>query len=158
MHVQEMRGKDLKIQILRESGIMPRAMPQAVRDPALIDTWRELQARHARVTAALERALQKRHQLGVSEFEVLELLATTPGDHCRMHDLSGAVHLSQSALSRLVGRLEQDGLVERTMCSDDRRGIWAALTDSGRERYEQARPTQRAVLAEQLGDIGAAGR
>ena len=59
-------------------------------------------------------------------------------------------HLSQSALSRLIGRLEHDGLVERTMCSDDRRGIFALLTDAGRTRYEQAKPTQRAVLAEQL--------
>lgn len=131
---------------------MSRAMTQAVRDTALTDTWQELQARHARVTNALERALQDGHRLGVSEFQVLELLATAPTDHCRMHDLSGSVQLSQSALSRLVGRLEQDGLVTRSMCSDDRRGIYASLTDAGRERYEQARPTQRAVLAEQLGD------
>jgi DNA-binding MarR family transcriptional regulator len=133
---------------------MPAAMTQALRKPdsTLTDAWHELQARHARVSAALERALQDRHRLGVTEFEVLELLAAAPGDHCRMHDLSGSVHLSQSALSRLVGRLEEDGLVTRTMCSDDRRGIWACLTDAGRERYEQARPTQRAVLAEQLGD------
>jgi DNA-binding MarR family transcriptional regulator len=133
---------------------MRAAMTQAVReqDTALTDAWHELQARHARVTGALERALQDRHRLGVTEFEVLELLAGSPGDHCRMHDLTGTVHLSQSALSRLVGRLEQEGLVERTMCSDDRRGIWAVLTPAGRARYEQARPTQRAVLAEQLAD------
>ena len=126
-------------------------MSQTAADTTLTETWQELQARHARVTAALERALQERHRLGVSEFHVLELLATAPKDHCRMQDLSGSVHLSQSALSRLVGRLEQDGLVERSMCSEDRRGIYAALTEAGRERYEQARPTQRAVLAEQLG-------
>jgi DNA-binding MarR family transcriptional regulator len=124
---------------------------QAVRDTALTDAWQELQARHARVTGALERALQDGHQLGVNEFQVLELLTTAPADHCRMHDLSGTVPLSQSALSRLVGRLEQDGLVTRTMCPEDRRGIYASLTDAGRARYEQAKPTQRAVLAEQLG-------
>ena len=126
-------------------------MIQAVRDTGLTEEWQELQARHARVTNALERALQDGHRLGVTEYQVLELLATAPKDHCRMHDLSGSVHLSQSALSRLVGRLEDDGLVTRTMCSDDRRGIYAALTPAGRARYEEARPTQRAVLAEQLG-------
>ena len=70
-----------------------------------------------------------------------------------MQELAGAVHLSQSALSRVVGRLEADGLVNRGMCPEDRRGINACLTDSGRERYEAARPTHRAVLAE-----SAAGR
>lgn len=122
------------------------------REPALTGTWQELRDRHARVSGALERALQEQHELGLSEFEVLEQLAASEGDHCRMQTLCGAVHLSQSALSRLIGRLEQDGLVMRKMCSDDRRGIFACLTDAGRARYEQARPTQRAVLAEQLGD------
>jgi len=130
---------------------MPRAMTQAARDTALTEAWQELQARHARVTTALERALQDGHRLGITEFQVLELLATAPTDHCRMHDLSDSVPLSQSALSRLVGRLEENGLVIRKMCSDDRRGIFASLTPDGRARYEQAKPTQRAVLAEQLG-------
>ena len=60
------------------------------------------------------------------------------------------MHLSQSALSRVVGRLETDGLVTRAICDEDRRGIYACLTDRDRERYEQARPTHRRVLAEVL--------
>ena len=36
------------------------------------------------------------------------------------------------------------------MCAHDRRGIFAHLTDEGRARYEAARPTHRAVLAEEL--------
>ena len=43
------------------------------------------------------------------------------------------------------------GFVERKMCPDDRRGIFAALTAAGRARYEDARPTHRRVLAEVLG-------
>jgi len=67
-----------------------------------------------------------------------------------MQELASAVHLSQSALSRTVGRLEKDGLVGRTMCPEDRRGIAVCLTAEGRERYEAARPTHRRVLAETL--------
>lgn len=119
-------------------------------DTALTASWHELRQRHARVSNAMERALQEQHRIGLNEFEVLERLASAD-EHCRMLALCDATQLSQSALSRLIGRLEQDGLVTRTMCSDDRRGIYASLTDAGRERYEQARPTQRAVLAEQLG-------
>ena len=120
-------------------------------DTELVDAWRWLLERHARTTSALERRLQHEHGLGVSEFEVLERLAISDTDTRRMQELADAVHLSQSALSRVVARLEADGLVERGMCPDDRRGITACLTDSGRERYEAARPTHREVLAETLG-------
>jgi DNA-binding MarR family transcriptional regulator len=120
-------------------------------DPALTDRWRELLDSHARVSGALERALQAEHGLGVSEFEVLDRLATGDKDQRRMQDLADSVHLSQSALSRLIGRLELEGLVTRAICSNDRRGIFACLTEAGRERHAEAAPTRARVLAEQLG-------
>ena len=116
-------------------------------DTDIADAWSETLRRHARVSCALERELQTQHGLGVSEFEVLEWLAQHGRDDCRMQELSEGVHLSQSALSRLVGRLEADGLVRRRMCQADRRGIYACITPEGVSRYEAARPTQRAVLA-----------
>ena len=132
-------------------------MPQPMRgsrsltDEALVDAWRGLLASHARAHGALERAL-KAHDLGVSEYEVLERLASEHhAEQRRMQTLGEAVHLSQSALSRVVGRLEQDGLVQRGMCHEDRRGIYVCITDAGRSRYEAARPAHRAALAETLG-------
>jgi DNA-binding MarR family transcriptional regulator len=118
-------------------------------DHALIGEWHELADRHARVLSALERSLRVHHDLGVSEFEVLERLASAEGE-CRMQELSSVTHLSQSALSRVVGRLEADGLVTRAMCENDRRGIFAHITDAGRERYQAARETHRSVLAATL--------
>ena len=104
----------------------------------------------ARANCAIERAL-KDHDLGVSEYEVLERLADDASkDERRMQDLGSAVHLSQSALSRVVGRLEKDGLVHRGMCHEDRRGIYVCITDAGRERLEAARPAHRAALADAL--------
>jgi DNA-binding MarR family transcriptional regulator len=123
----------------------------ASNEQALVASWRELADRHARVTCALERELQDEHGLGVSEFEVLERLAIGDKEQRRMQDLAESVYLSQSALSRLIGRLETEGLVTRAICSEDRRGIFACLTTEGRARYEAARPTQRKVLAESLG-------
>lgn len=116
----------------------------------LAERWRILMDSHARTTGALERALGP-HGLGVSEYEVLERLAVLEVSDCRMQVLADLVPLSQSALSRVVGRLEDQGLVERAMCSNDRRGIQAHLTAAGRQRYEAARPAHRAVLAEVLG-------
>lgn len=122
-------------------------------DDALVDAWRGLLDSHARAHGALERAL-KAHDLGVSEYEVLERLAGDgPDDQRRMQELGQAVYLSQSALSRVVGRLEQDGLVSRGMCPEDRRGIFVCITDAGRTRYDAARPSHRAALAETLGSL-----
>jgi DNA-binding MarR family transcriptional regulator len=120
------------------------------RSTEIVEVWHDLLDRYARAVSALEPALEHEHGLGVSEYEVLERLAAPHGDH-RMQELAGSVHLSQSALSRVVGRLEAEGLVVRKMCTSDRRGIYACITDAGRERYEAARPTHRAVLADTLG-------
>ena len=116
----------------------------------IVEVWRDLMDRHARAMGSLERRLEEEHGLGVSEYEVLERLAEGPDDQRRMQELAAAVHLSQSALSRVVGRLEADGLVTRGMCPTDRRGIFACLTEAGRARYVAARPTHRSVLAETL--------
>jgi DNA-binding MarR family transcriptional regulator len=121
-------------------------------ETSLVSAWRDLVDRHARATTALERALHEEHRLGVSEYEVLERLASPDKDQHRMQELADGVHLSQSALSRVVARLEGDGLVTRAICADDRRGIYACITSDGRERYEAARPTHRRVLAEVLAD------
>src|ERR1700754_4860795 len=132
------------------SGIIARMSTDA--DPAgLVETWRGVAQCHAKVSGALDKALEREHGIGLSEFEVLERLATFPdGDGRRMQDLAEAVCLSQSALSRLIGRLEADGLVHRMMCTNDRRGIYAHITPEGKTLWTQARPTHRAVLAEQL--------
>jgi DNA-binding MarR family transcriptional regulator len=120
-------------------------------DSALVETWRGVAQCHAKVSGALDKALEQGHGIGLSEFEVLERLATTPADEgLRMQDVAESVCLSQSALSRLIGRLETAGLVHRAMCAVDRRGIYAHITDEGRARYAAAKPTHRAVLAEQL--------
>ena len=128
-----------------------KAVSTTTREDALTGRWRELLDSHARVSGALERALQAEHGLGVSEFEVLDRLAVADKDQNRMQELAVSVHLSQSALSRLYGRLESEGLVSRTICPDDRRGIFACLTDAGRARHAEAVPTRRRVLADVLG-------
>lgn len=116
----------------------------------MVAAWRDLMARHAAVSCALERELQDRHGIGVSEFEALEWLVESGKDKCRAQELTEALPLSQSAASRVVARLERQGLVTRAICELDRRGIFVCLTSAGHERYRAARPTQRTVLAAHL--------
>lgn len=120
-------------------------------DVAVEQQWRELFIRHARVTEALERELQRAHNLSVTEMEALQRMAEHENDNgCRLQQLTEDVHMSQSALSRLVSRLEAQGLVCRTTCTDDRRGIFAKLTPEGEQRLADARPTKTRVLTEHL--------
>ena len=121
---------------------------EAARDA--VAAWRELAACHAAVYAALEHELGDRHGLCVSDFEVLERLAESPERKSRAQDLADAVHLSQSALSRLVDRLAKTGLVQRCACDLDRRGVDVVLTDVGARRHDEAAPTHRDVLAHYL--------
>ncbi|WP_055599488.1 MarR family winged helix-turn-helix transcriptional regulator [Streptomyces aureus] len=120
---------------------------------ALVDEWRDVLALHARTTCELDRALHP-YGLGASDFEVLDVLAegaTEDGPASwRVQELAGRVHLSQSALSRLIARLEKDGLVVRGMCAEDRRGVQVKLTGKGLARHAEVRPLQRDVLTRML--------
>lgn len=121
-------------------------------DQKLVEQWRDILALHARTQCELDRVLGE-HGLCASDFEVLDILAGSRGPKgCayRVQEISERVHLSQSALSRLVARLEREGLVERTMCPEDRRGVRVALTRQGRALHGKVLPVQRAVLARML--------
>ena len=130
---------------------MPTKATSTERDQ-LLDRWSELEEEHARVREALERALQREHRLSLTEYEVLRRLADSPEGHRRIQELADEIHLSQSALSRLVQRLEDDGYVSRAICDFDRRGVYACVTEAGRKAQTDARPTHVSVLADTLGD------
>jgi DNA-binding MarR family transcriptional regulator len=115
-----------------------------------VASWRELNAKHAAVHAALEHELRREHGLSTIEYEVLSQLGECSAGKFRMQELADAVHTTQSTVSRVITRLEEEGLAARAMCADDRRGIFASVTDAGRERVEAATPTYRRVIAETL--------
>ncbi|WP_405884788.1 MarR family transcriptional regulator [Streptomyces sp. NBC_01136] len=122
-------------------------------EQVLVDQWRDILVVHARTLCEIDRALHQ-HGLGASDFEVLDVLAdgAAPDGGCsyRVQEISDRVHLSQSALSRLIARLEKDGLVTRGVCAEDRRGVRVSLTPKGRVLYGEALPVQRAVLTRML--------
>jgi DNA-binding MarR family transcriptional regulator len=112
--------------------------------PAELAAWRGLLRVHASVVARLDDELRRAHAMSLTTYEALMLLGEAPGRRLRVSELSSATLLSVSGMSRMVDRLEREGLVERRACETDGRGAEVVLTDEGRERLRAARATHLA--------------
>jgi DNA-binding MarR family transcriptional regulator len=109
--------------------------------PPELRAWRGLLRAHATLVKALDAELVAGHGIGLTSYEVLLYLGESPDGRMRMHDLAASVLLSRSGLTRLVDRLERDGLLERCACEADARGAYAVLTGQGRSKLDAARRT-----------------
>jgi DNA-binding MarR family transcriptional regulator len=97
------------------------------------------------------------HGISLSSYEVLLHLDGSDDGQMRMCDLAELAVLSRSGLTRLVDRLEREKLLVRESCPSDARGAFARLTDAGRGRLAEARPTHHeGVRRVFLGHLSAA--
>ena len=112
--------------------------------PAELAAWRGMLRAHASLFHDMDAELTAAHGLALRSYEVLLHLEEAPRHRLRMSDLSHSVLLSASGVSRLVDRLERDGLVCRERCSSDGRGYWAVLTSRGETAFRDARATHLA--------------
>lgn len=110
-------------------------------DELELDAWRGFLRTHAVMSRELDAELTAVRGLALSSYEVLLFLADRPTGQMRMAELADSVLLSRSGLTRLVDRLEREGLVRRESCPGDARGLNAVLTDAGRKRFVEARRT-----------------
>lgn len=134
--------------------------------------WRAYAAANSRLVGQLDSELTAAHSLSLPEYEVLAHLNEAPGRQLRMSELAVLCGLSPSGLTRRFDAMTRRGLVDRRRCEDDRRGVWATLSDEGHRRLVEALPTHvegvhryffdvlnadhRTVLAEAFGRISAA--
>lgn len=148
------------------------AEPQPLSERELA-AWRGLLRTHAMLVKRLDAELEAEHGLALTSYEVLLHVALAEGGRMRMCDIAESVLLSRSGLTRLVDRLERDGLVRRVSCADDARGAYAQLTERGKAKLREARtthlegvrrhflshlaPEQQDLLADAWERVGAAG-
>jgi DNA-binding MarR family transcriptional regulator len=116
-------------------------MVTAQLSPVELGAWRGLLRVHTALVKALDAELAEAHDLPLSSYEVLITLESAPNRKRRMAELADSVLLSRSGMTRLVDRLEREGLLVRDTCTDDGRGCYAVLTEKGAELLERARPT-----------------
>ena len=103
--------------------------------------WRGLLRVHSALVKSLDAELIAGHELPLSSYEVLINLQAAPGRRRRMAELADSVLLSRSGMTRLVDRLEREGLLARDTCASDGRGTFAVLTQAGEDMLRRARAT-----------------
>ncbi|MGW6961091.1 MarR family winged helix-turn-helix transcriptional regulator [Streptomyces chartreusis] len=95
---------------------------------------------------AIDAAMAQEQHMSATEYLALMHLSEAPGRRLRMGDLSSACEMSLSGTSRVVHRLEKEGYIQRVRCDQDGRSYYAALTESGFARLEQAWPSNLAAV------------
>jgi len=106
-----------------------------------LTAWRRFLQAHAVLVRRLEADLLAEHQLPLASYDVLVQLVEAPERRRRMNELGQRGLIPPSGLTRLVDRLEREGLVRREACDDDARGLFAVLTEDGFQRLRRAAPT-----------------
>ena len=97
--------------------------------------------------------LQDQHDLSLSDYEILVRLSEAP-DHCmRMSELAERVMSSRSRLTHQIDRMISAGLVERSLCEEDKRGFNAVLTESGYQKLVAAAPSHVESVRKHLVDV-----
>lgn len=127
---------------------MDDEVKQVELDKAELAAWRGMLRVHRALIAELDADLVAAHGLPLRSYEVLLFLDGAPGKRLRMSELSRSVLLSPSGVTRLVDRLEAEGLVRRRPCGHDGRGLYAELTPAGAGKLREARATHLAGVRE----------
>src|SRR3712207_145755 len=118
----------------------------AVPDDALITTFGRLLEVQSRLERRLGADLEARCDLPHAWFEVLVRLARSEAGRLTMGSLAEQISLTTGGVTRLVDRMETAGYVQRVPCPTDRRVSYAALTDAGRAKLDEAAQVHAANL------------
>src|SRR2546428_10938906 len=134
---------------MARAGRGPAVVALSVEEEAFLRAWSRAALT---VPRALDADLLSGQGMSLSEYTALMHLSEAPGRSLRMSELACACALSLSGMSRIVDRLEAQGLVERERASCDGRGWNAVLTEAGLGRLRRAWPTHLASVRRPLMD------
>lgn len=126
---------------------MPAVASALGADDWRLAVWRSFLRTHNHLLRQLEHQLQSHGMMALGSYDVLVQLAEAPERRLRMSELAEAVLLSRSGLTRLVDRLQKDGLVHRQPDPEDARGMYTVLTAKGRDALRDASQVHLAGVA-----------
>jgi DNA-binding MarR family transcriptional regulator len=112
--------------------------------PIMIAAWRLIMEKYQDFMTRFENEFRQRHDLTANEFDVL--INARPAPKVRQRDLLRSLVISRSALSRLLGKLEERGLVTQEPDPEDQRGVLVALTEAGQKLCDEAAETNAEII------------
>jgi DNA-binding MarR family transcriptional regulator len=115
--------------------------------------WRQWVAAASLLPDRLSRDLQESHGISLPDYEILVRLSESPDRRVRMSDLAEQTLSSRSKLSHQIDRMERGALVERQLCTEDRRGQWCVLTPTGWDLLVAAAPSHVDSVRRHLVDV-----
>lgn len=102
---------------------------------------------------ALDRQMSVDSGINMPDYEILALLSDAPEQRLRMNELADQTVTTRSGVTRAVKRLIDAGWVQQVKCDEDKRGLYAELTDSGRDKLQQAAPGHVNTVRASLFDL-----
>lgn len=116
--------------------------------PEELAVWAGFLGTHSRITRYLSAELERGHGLTVREFEVLLKLDAVRQRGLRVSELAEQVYLTPSGLSRLIDRLQERALVQRSTDTADQRASTVTLTPQGAALFRRAARSHRQRVRE----------
>ena len=114
-------------------------------------TWRALITAFSRLEGVLAAEMKAETGMAMERYGILLMLAQAEDGAMRPSDLADALPITRSGTTRLVDRLEGDGLVVRRSCESDRRGNLIVLTAKGEEIFREAGRVHLRGIDEHIG-------
>jgi len=112
------------------------------------DAWIGLVKAQQLLLDKVEEELKKAGFPSLSWYDVLWELDRAEEGSLRLNDIGKKVLLDKYNVTRLVQRLEKEGLVSRSQCPLDGRGVFACITDKGRKLRRDMWPVYEKVVRE----------
>lgn len=115
------------------------------------ETFRALMTAYVRVNGILTDEMDIKTGMSLERYGILLMLSQADDGTMRPSELADLLPLTRSGTTRLVDRLERDGLVERRSCPTDRRGNLVALTPEGERAFRKAGRVHLRGIDEHIG-------
>src|SRR3954447_1304241 len=112
----------------------------ATRKGSRAAAWWALARAHAAISQRLQEALAQGDFPPLPWYEVLATIAKTDKGRMRMGELAEMLVITRGGLTKLIDRLVQARLLERTFCDTDRRVSYATLLPAGADLLDEMRP------------------
>jgi len=111
-----------------------------LRNPSdsVVRAWARLIRAREALVAAVERDLKAAGLPPLAWYDVLLEVSRAADGRLRPFEIEKETLLAQYNLSRLLDRLEREGLIRREPCEDDARGQWVVITEKGRAAQARA--------------------